>query len=150
MTDVFFYHLQQQPLEKVLPTLLAKTLERGWRAVVQAGSQERVEALDAHLWTYDEESFLPHVTEAEEDVADNPIVLTTQAHNPNRAEIRFLVDASPLPEDMAAYERVMVIFDGNDDEALASAREQWKAVRAGGHEAQYWQQDEDRRWRKKA
>jgi DNA polymerase III subunit chi len=149
MTTVFFYHLQQQPLEKVLPTLLAKTLERGWRAVVQAGTAQRVEALDAHLWTYDEDSFLPHATQAEEDAADNPIVLTIAPDNLNRAEIRFIVDGVALPEDMAAYERVMVIFDGNDDEALATARAQWKEVRAGGHEAQYWQQDEDRRWHKK-
>jgi DNA polymerase III subunit chi len=150
MTDVFFYHLQQQPLEKVLPTLLAKSLERGWRVVVQARTAERVDQLDALLWTYDEDSFLPHGTSAEEDAADNPILLTTETGNANEAAARFLVDGSALPEDTARYERIVVLFDGNDDEALAHAREQWKQVKAAGHEAQYWQQDEGRRWRRKA
>jgi len=150
MTEVFFYHLQQQPLEKVLPTLLAKSLERGWRVVVQAGTPDRVASLDAHLWTYDEESFLPHGTSAEEDAADNPIVLTTDTVNHNEAIARFLVDGVALPEDAAAYQRIVVLFDGNDDTYLAIARDQWKQVKAAGHEAQYWQQDEDGRWRKKA
>ena len=150
MTDVLFYHLQQQPLEKVLPTLLAKSLERGWRAVVQAGTQDRVTALDAHLWTFDEDSFLPHGTSAEEDAADNPVILTTETVNPNEAAIRFLVDGVALPDDAGAYQRIVVMFDGNDDASLAIARDQWKQVKAAGHEAQYWQQDEDGRWLKKA
>lgn len=150
MTDVLFYHLQQQPLEKVLPTLLAKSLERGWRVVVQSRTPERVDQLDAHLWTYDKDSFLPHGTSEEEDAADNPILLTTEPSNINEAAARFLVDGAELPEDAARYERIVVLFDGNDDEALAHARDQWKQVKAAGHEAQYWQQDEDGRWRKKA
>jgi DNA polymerase III subunit chi len=150
MTDVLFYHLQQQPLEKVLPTLLAKSLERGWRAVVQVGTQDRVASLDEHLWTFDDESFLPHGTSAEEDAAENPVILTTESVNPNESAIRFLVDGVALPEDAAAYQRIVVMFDGNDDTSLAIARDQWKQVKAAGHEAQYWQQDEDGRWRKKA
>ena len=50
MTEILFYHLQHQPLERVLPTLLEKTLERGWRAVVQtsggAGGSARRPSLD--------------------------------------------------------------------------------------------------------
>jgi DNA polymerase III subunit chi len=150
MTDVLFYHLQQQPLEKVLPTLLAKSLERGWRAVVQAGTQDRVASLDELLWTYDEDSFLPHGTSAEEDAADNPVFLTTENDNLNEAAIRFLVDGVAFPDDATAYQRIVVMFDGNDDASLATARDQWKQVKAAGHEAQYWQQDEGGRWLKKA
>ena len=150
MTEILFYHLQRQPLEKVLPTLLAKSLERGWRAVVQAGTEERVTALDAHLWTFDDESFLPHGMGGEEDAAENPIVLTFDASNPNEAAIRFLLDGVALPEDVGAYERIVVLFDGNDDAFLAIARDQWRQVKAGRHEAQYWQQDEAGRWRRQA
>jgi DNA polymerase III subunit chi len=150
MTEVYFYHLQRQPLEKVLPTLLAKSLERGWRVVVQAGTPDRVASLDAHLWTYDEDSFLPHGTSTEEDAADNPVVLTMDTVNHNQAIARFLVDGVALPEDAGAYQRIVVLFDGNDDTYLAIARDQWKQVKAAGHEAQYWQQNEDGRWGKKA
>src|SRR5690349_11599483 len=35
MTDILFYHLERQPLDRVLPQLLERTLERGWRAVIE-------------------------------------------------------------------------------------------------------------------
>jgi DNA polymerase-3 subunit chi len=150
MAEAWFYHLQRQPLERVLPMLLERALARGWRAVVQVGGEERLSALDDHLWTFSEESFLPHVTDREADAATNPIVLTLGDGNPNGAQVRFLVDGAGLPEDAAAYERVMLIFDGNDDEALARARAEWKKAKDAGLAASYWQQDEQGRWDKKA
>ena len=96
MTEVLFYHLQDVTLENVLPPLLEKSLERGWRVVVQSTSEERTEALDAHLWTYREDSFLPHATSRVADVEDHPIVLAVEDGNPNRANVRFLIDNAPL------------------------------------------------------
>ncbi len=150
MTEVLFYHLQRQPLEAVLPTLLERSLERGWRVVVQASTEERLSALDDHLWTYTDDSFLAHGTDREPDAADQPVVLTLAETNPNAASIRFLVESAALPPDTGSYQRMVVIFDGNDEEALAAAREQWKAVKVAGHDATYWQQDPRGRWEKKA
>lgn len=150
MTEAWFYHLQRQPLERVLPLLLERTLARGWKAVVQAGGEERLAALDDHLWTFSEESFLPHVTDREPDAAGNPIVLTLSGDNPNGAQVRFLVDGAGLPDETGGYERLLLIFDGNDEEALARARDDWKCAKEAGLTASYWQQDEAGRWEKKA
>ncbi|HEY7383256.1 MAG TPA: DNA polymerase III subunit chi [Beijerinckiaceae bacterium] len=150
MTEILFYHLQRQPLEKVLPTLLEKSLERGWRALVRATTEERLSALDDHLWTYSDEGFLPHGTEREQDAGDQPVVLTLSERNPNAAAVLFLVESAPMPEDVSAYQRLVLLFDGNDEDALAAARAQWKAVKSAGHEATYWQQDSRGRWEKKA
>ena len=148
MTEVLFYHLQRQPLEAVLPGLLERSLDRSWRVVVQAGSAERVAALDAHLWTYRDDAFLPHG--AERDMAEaQPIFLTADDDNPNQASVRFLVDGAALGE-IAAYRRVVVLFDGEDEGAVADAREAWKRVKAAGHDATYWQQNEAGRWEKRA
>ena len=150
MTEILFYHLQRQPLERVLPTLLEKSLERGWRVVVQASSEERVEALDAHLWTYRDDGFLPHGTAKEPEAAQQPILITSSDDNPNQAEIRFLVDGAPFPADTAAYQRLVLLFDGEDPDAVAAARDRWAEAKAQGLEATYWQPDEDGRWVKKA
>lgn len=149
MTEVLFYHLQDRTLEQVLPTLLEKSRERGWRVAVQASSEERVDALDNHLWTYREDAFLPHATWRSADVADEPILLTLDASNPNAANVRFLVDDAAMPEDAERYERMVVIFDGDDEEALARARSAWKDAKARGFEATYWQADESGRWRRR-
>src|SRR5215813_9002701 len=107
MTEVLFYHLQNMTVENVLPPLLEKSLERGWRVVVQSTSEERADALDAHLWTYRDDSFLPHATWRAGDASDQPIVLTAESGNPNNAKIRFLVDNAPLPDDSSSYERLV-------------------------------------------
>ena len=150
MTEMLFYHLQRQPLERVLPTLLEKSLERGWRAIVQAASDERVDALDAQLWTYRENSFLPHGTYRESEAALQPILLTVHDHNPNGAHIRFLIDGAPVPQDAASYQRILLLFDGEDDEAVAAARTRWSEAKEQGFEVTYWQCDENGRWEKKA
>jgi DNA polymerase-3 subunit chi len=149
MTEVLFYHLQDMTLENVLPPLLEKSLERGWRVVVQAGSEERADALDSHLWTYREDSFLPHGTWREPDAADQPVVLTVNDSNPNNASIRFLIDGAQVPADCASYERVILVFDGNDDDALRSARAAWTDCKSNGFELTYWQTDERGRWQRR-
>jgi DNA polymerase-3 subunit chi len=150
MTEVRFYHLVEQRLERVLPQLLEVSLERGWRVVVQTASEERVEALDAHLWTYREDSFLPHGTTRGPDAAEQPVLLTANDGNANSANVRFLIDGAPIPDDAAQYDRLVLIFDGNDDDAVARARQQWLQAKASGYEASYWQPDERGRWVQKA
>lgn len=150
MTEVSFYHLQRQPLEKVLPQLLEKSLERGWRCVVEAASRERVEALDQHLWTYDEASFLPHGTDGEADAALQPILLTAGPHNANGAVVRFLVDGAAGPgEDTSSYMRIVHLFDGADPDQVDRARDAWRQARAAGHTVAYWQQDGEGRWQRR-
>ena len=149
MSEVLFYHLQRQPLESVLPGLLEKCLERQWRAVVQVGSEERRDALDAHLWTFRDDGFLPHGTVRDGHGEAQPVWLTAGDDNPNAAEVRFLADGAEL-EDYGDYRRVVRLFDGNDPDAVDKAREAWKLVKAAGHDATYWQQSERGRWEKRA
>ena len=150
MTEIYFYHLQSQPIERVLPTLLEKSLERGWRVVVQAASEERIEALDAHLWTFRDDSFLPHGTHKQPEANEQPILLTVNDDNPNRAQVRFLIDDAPEPDDASPYQRIVLLFDGDDDEAVAAARTRWTQAKEKGLDATYWQPDAQGRWVKKA
>jgi DNA polymerase-3 subunit chi len=150
MTEVFFYHLQHQPLDRVLPGLLERSFERGWRVVVQAASEERIEALDAHLWTYRDDAFLPHGTFRDSEVAAQPIVLTLGEDNPNGATVRFLIDGLPLPSDAEAYQRVVLLIDGDDPDAVADARARWTEAKGRGFEVTYWQPDDQGRWQRRA
>jgi DNA polymerase-3 subunit chi len=148
MTEMLFYHLKGQTLEQVLPALLQKSLERGWRVVVQASSDERVDALDAHLWTWRDDAFLPHGTSRDPEAAEQPIVLTADVDNPNRATVRFLVDGANLAADAALYERVVLLFDGEDPEAVEMARARWSEAKAAGVDVTYWRADENGRWQR--
>ncbi len=149
MTDIRFYHLTRGGLDEVLPRLLERTLQAGKRAVVMLGSPERVEALNAHLWTYEEASFLPHGCARDGKSERQPVWLTTAEENPNGATFLFVADGASVarPE---SWERVSEIFDGGDDEAVTAARVRWKAYRDAGHGLEYWQQGEQGGWEKKA
>jgi DNA polymerase-3 subunit chi len=149
MTEVLFYHLERQPLESVLPALIEKTLERGWCAVVQASSAERIEALDTLLWTFKEESFLPHGTRKDGNAALQPVYLTIGNENPNAARVRFLVDGATSP-DFASYQRIVYLFDGQDPDAVSEARLRWTEAKAAGCTVTYWQQSAHGRWEKKS
>lgn len=149
MTEVWFYHLERSTLDEVLPELLEKTLARGWRALVRAGTAERLAALDTHLWTYRDNSFLPHGPEGEDHPERQPILLTTGEARPNDAEVIFLVDGAAAPP-LEPYLRCVDVFDGRDPSAVEAARARWRAARAAGHGVTYWQQGAGGRWEKKA
>lgn len=149
VTEVYFYHLERRTLEDVLPTLLERSLERGWRATVQAASEERVEALDTLLWTYSEETFLAHGTARDGHAHAQPIYLTSGGDNPNGAQVRFLVDGAEL-DDASPYERVIYVFDGRDNSAVEQARSEWQKATARGFTVKYFQQDGEGRWQQKA
>jgi DNA polymerase-3 subunit chi len=150
VTEVLFYHLEGQPLERVLPSLLERSLERGWRVAVQSSAEERVDALDAQLWTYRDDGFLPHGTHREPTAGDQPILITVNDDNPSGAVVRFLIDGAPMPTDAQAYQRIVLIFDGTDDEAVAAARTRWSEAKSAGFDVTYWQADAGGRWVKKA
>lgn len=145
MTDVLFYHLTQTPLERTLPDLLEKSLQRGWLVLVKGGDVARLGFLDSALWTYRDDSFLPHGME-DASAENQPIYLTTGDKEPNNANILMLVDGAKYQvEKMGAYERVCILFDGNDEAAVADARVSWKATTQENYRAVYWAQ-EDGRW----
>ena len=142
MVETLFYHLERRSLEEVLPGLVEKSLARGWRAAIKTDSSERSDALDSLLWTYDDQSFLAHAQLGDGDAAGQPVLISVEEGNPNSAQIFFYVGGA-LPHDWAALAdlaRVVLLFDGRDAQALASARAAWKDAKAAGHDVTYWKE----------
>jgi len=146
--EVWFYHLERTGLDQALPELLEKTLARGWKAIVRTRAAERIEHLDGWLWTYRDESFLPHAPAAEPGAARQPILLTTDFETPNGAEALFLIDGAE-PGELSGFARCVVLFDGGDEDQLKAARGLWSTVRGQGLAASYWRQ-QGRGWTKQA
>ena len=142
MTETLFYHLERRSLEDVLPGLVGKSLERGWRAAIKTDSSERSDALDTLLWTYDDQSFLAHAQLGDGDAAEQPVLITVEEGNPNSAQIVFYVGGA-MPSDWEQLNdlaRVVLLFDGRDEAALANARGAWKDARGAGHDVTYWKE----------
>lgn len=147
--EVWFYHLERTSLDRALPELLEKTLAKGWRAVVRARDRDRLEHLDGWLWSFRDESFLPHGLAEEPHAERQPILLTTGFETKNAAQALFLIDdADPGP--LESFERCIFLFDGQDEAALAAARARWKTFKQGGTPVSYWKQNERGGWVKAA
>lgn len=142
MSEVWFYHLTASSLEAALPQLLQKSLERGWRVLVQGTEPDRIDHLDRYLWTHDEAGFLPHGKSGGDDDHRQPVLLTTGGANANDAQVLVLIDGAEMDADsLSPFQRVLVMFDGNDTDAVASARTYWKTITDSGAEARYWAQE---------
>ncbi len=147
MSEVFFYHLTTQPLEQTLPKLLGLARKAGWRIAIRGKTADRLDWLDAKLW--EGGGFLPHGRAGGEHDADQPILLTEDTAK-NTPDCLISVDGADLtPDEVPALKRAMILFDGNDGDAVAFARTQWKAVTAADIPAKYWSQ-ENGPWEMKA
>ena len=145
MTDIGFYHLQRNTAEVALPKLLSLTLKAGKRAIVRSDSIDFLVALSRALWANNNELWLPHGLEKEGNAEYQPIWLTTQNDNPNKATFLFLIDASEAL-DISNFERCFDLFDGNDQECVNAGRMRWKLLTEAGHVMHYWQQNEMGKW----
>lgn len=144
--EVWFYHLERSSLDEVLPELLEKTLAKGWRALVRAPDRDRIEHMDGRLWSYRDDSFLPHGLADEAHAERQPVLLTTALDNPNGAQALFVIDGAETGA-LDGFERCVTLFDGRDEAALAQARARWKTYKAEGVTVSYWRQAE-RGWEK--
>lgn len=149
MGAAYFYHLTQRPLEATLPMLLDKARGAGWRVAVRGSEAARLDWLDQKLWLGPEEAFLPHGIAGGPHDALQPILLTTGAAGNDPQCLMTIDGAEVTSAEVQALERVCVLFDGNDPEALDRARGQWKALTGAGCAAQYWSEASGR-WEKKA
>lgn len=150
MGAAYFYHLTQRPLVETLSMLLEKSLANGWRVALRGTDRAGLEALDQALWTFSEDSFLPHGMAGGPQDADQPVLLTLDANAANAPDCVMAVHGADVTaKEVAALERVCVLFDGHDPVALDQARGLWKRLKSDGASAQYWS-EESGRWEKKA
>ena len=139
MGEVYFYHLTRRPLEAALSMLLDRSLAAGWRVCVRGTDARRMAWLDEKLWLGPEDGFLPHGLAGGAHDGMQPVLLTSERQEvADRACLMSVDGAEVGAEEVAALERVCVLFDGRDEAALNQARGQWKALTGAGCKAQYW------------
>lgn len=144
-----FYHLQSSPLDLALPRLVQKAVDGGHRVLVMAGSAERVAHLDALLWTWQPDSWLPHGRAEDGDAALQPVLLTDRDENLNGADILMLTDGV-VSGQVERFDRCLTLFDGNDAQAVQKARDLWREWKQRGWSLTYYQQTERGGWEDKA
>lgn len=150
MGEVYFYHLTRSPLEATLRLLLGKALEAGWRVALRGRSDAILDRLDAALWQGGDADFLPHGRAGGPHDADQPVLLTTGTEAANRPDCLVCVEGAAIDAaEIAPLARAMIVFDGQDPQAVQTARDQWRSLKEAGIKAQYWS-EESGRWTRKA
>ncbi|CBI76242.1 putative DNA polymerase III chi subunit [Bartonella clarridgeiae 73] len=145
MVDILFYHLTKSTLKETLPVLVERALKRFGRITIQCVSKEQCNFIDTCLWVYADESFIGHGTEYDKYPDLQPVFLTIGQENPNGSKVRFLIEGA-ICSDIDIYQRLVIMFDGHNDEQLNLIRKQWKEYKTKNYYLTYWQQTEDHRW----
>lgn len=149
MTDIRFYHLQKATLDQTLPQLVGKAYAQGRRIMIKFPDKQSLNFMDKHLWTFQEESFLPHGSEKDGQAESQPIWLTLTDENPNDADVLILTHGA-TSDEIGNFALVCECLNGRDDEAIAAGRERWSQYKEAGHTLTYWQQSDQGRWEQKA
>ena len=151
MGAAYFDHLTDSRLEAALPQLIERALGAGWKVAVRGTEAAAMDDLDRALWTGPEDGFLPHGRAGAAHDALQPVLLCAgeEPVGNGAACLMAVGGAGVAPEDVSRFERLCILFDGLDGDAVAAARAQWKALTGAGCAALYWAQ-ENGRWVKKA
>ncbi|MFC6199645.1 DNA polymerase III subunit chi [Ponticaulis profundi] len=144
-SEWWFYHLDRPPLAAALAPLFEKCLERDWRVLVVSPSQEVLDEIDKDLWTFRDDSFLPHGRDIGQAELQ-PVLLSSGAQNQNGAKVLVLLNGEGH-DPKADFERVMVVFEDGDTHARGEARRQYAAARKAGLSVRYFQQTGQGGWK---
>lgn len=149
MTEIRFYHLQQQSLEQALPLLLRKAVDNGKRVFVRLSDAARLDGLSEAIWSYKDNGFIPHGTASDKFSEDQPVLLSADLENLNKADMLVLANGADH-SDVDDYGLCCEMFNGQDQDEVTAARARWKAYKEAGHDLTYWQQTERGGWEQKA
>lgn len=146
--EYWFYHLEASTVEGVLPGLLEKTRQKGWRAFVKL-PESQISEMDDYLWTYKDDSFLPHGRDDEPMADQQPITLSAAAESAEGHQAVFLLGGAKV-ENMSGVQRCMVMINGRSEEDVLRERARWKTLKDKGASLSYYQQNDRGGWEKKA
>lgn len=135
MPQVDFYIIKDNSPQLALRTacsIAEKALQAGIKAHIQT-SDSNTEKLDALLWTFRDQSFVPHEIHPP-SFAACPITIGSEGGS---NEIQMLINISnELPENIDKFQRIAEVID-NHDEFIRAGRERYRLYREQGHEPQH-------------
>jgi len=145
--QVDFYHLTATPLDRALPQIAAKVVERGDRLLIVSARDDQRAELDRLLWVYRADSFLPHAQLGAGEDALQPILIAPEVRPANEARYIALVDGE-WRDAALDFDRAFHFFE---DEFIRPARDAWRALGGrDGVERRYWKQNDGGRWEQAA
>ena len=142
-----FYHLLSTPLEKALPSLMAKALDGEHRVAIHSADAKQRKAISDAMWK--QQKFLPHGEAAAEHASEQPILLSETMARDNGADVLVILDGAEL-ETAEGFTKVLDVFNGADDAAVTAARTRWARYKEEGYALHYIKQQPNGGWKKEA
>ena len=133
--QIDFYVLQEQlpgGRFKLACRIVEKAYRLGHRVYVRTGNSDDTNVLDDLLWTFSQNSFVPHQLSTESVSLESPVVIGEHPPAAEGADVVISVADDPISY-FTAYQRIVEIVGCDDDEKV-SGRKRFRYYREHGVE----------------
>jgi DNA polymerase III subunit chi len=128
--------LDRAALSLAMARFINARVSDGRRVALRVSDDRKAARWDQFLWTWDDQSFLPHSVLGAQWPADEPVTVATRLPPATPDMILICLDEVPLG-DLDGYDDVYELVDRNTDEGVERARERWSAWKATGRTQEY-------------
>jgi DNA polymerase-3 subunit chi len=148
MAELRIYHLTAQSVTDGLPGLLQTALSRDLWCHLYVPDDAWAEKIADHLWTYRQDSFLPHGTKKDGMAGHQPVWISPELETPNQSDVRFVMDGAEIGVNhLNQIDLTCVLFDESDTAARQKARRLWSdSDDIDGLSRIYYRQDDIGKW----
>ena len=127
--NIVFIVLTSDVKSRIVCELAEKCYLSDKRVVIYSKQVEECKKIDTLLWTWKQNSFIPHIYIDELSAAHRePIIVTTKINTLEDYDTLILMDPLPL-KDISQFGLVIDFAEKYDSHALAESRERFKIYR---------------------
>jgi len=133
---------------KSLLKLVDAIYKKGNRITVYTQDTSKIEGFDSLLWSYEQLSFIPHLTESDPNLDQTPIVIVSKPENHNNSNVLVLLDHT-MPEFKCKFDKVVLMVDKSNDSDMQKTNKIIEDFKSSGITiTQYDQAQETGQWQK--
>ena len=139
LEKAYFYNSSHRNVVADTSWLIEKLFKEKNRILVFCKDLETVEVIDAFLWAYKEDGYVPHSIATKEKSSVCPILITSDIHKEYDHNVLLALSGVLIEEkDWRKFSRAYYFFDDQENKEKANAREMWKSFSSLNIVCKYW------------
>ena len=139
LEKAFFYKSSHRDVVRDIAWLTESIFKKNNRIVIFCTDQETAEVVDDFIWSYRDDSFIPHSIKKHRETSLDPILVTTDLDGSYEHNVLLALNGVLIKEkDWQRFAKVYYFFDDQDSREKENARAMWKSFSSLAVNCKYW------------